>query len=173
MGSLAGRLSRFAAIIGVSILAISSLVWLIFHTEGFTQPIDVLIQTPTPLPSPTPTFLPGTPTPAPSPSFFGLSAGPPTALLFIAGLLALLLLLLLLLVFARGRRRGQPVTTQRRAPAEPGESGASQTPDQPVPAHGQPAMVIIQQSSRGDTVLNVTIGLVTTIAGAIIGHYWH
>src|SRR5215831_14522510 len=103
MGSLARRLSRFAAIIGISILAVSSLVWVFFHTEGFTQPIDLGNPTPTPLPSPTTT---------PGVTFPAIGGAPQTVILCLAGLFAVLFLLLLLLVFARGRRKNQPVTVQ-------------------------------------------------------------
>jgi hypothetical protein len=150
-------LSRLAALIGLGILAISSGVWLYFHTQGFTQPIVLVYPTSTPLPTvgpPTPTLAPGelTPTPTQGPEFGGFAElGQDNILLagIIALLILLLLILLVLLLVSVVRRKQAPVIVQPQ---------------------NQPVALPIQ--NRTDSVLNLVVGVVTTVAGAIIGHFW-
>jgi hypothetical protein len=150
----ARTVSRLAAVIGLCVLAISSGVWLYFHTQGFTQPVVVVYPTSTPVPTvgpPTPTLAPGQPTATATGEIGGLSQfSQDNVVLGIIGLLVLLLLILLVvLLVAVVRRKQAPVIAQ---------------------AQNQPAVLPVQ--NRGDTVLNLVVGLATTVAGAVIGHFW-
>jgi hypothetical protein len=147
-------LSRLAALVGLGILGISSGVWLYFHTQEFTQPIVVDYPIATPLPTvgpPTPTLAPGEPTPTPTGlnSFVELRQDNILLAGVILLLILLLLILLVLLLVSVVRRKQAPVIVQPQ---------------------NQPVALPIQ--NRTDSVLNLVVGVVTTVAGAIIGHFW-